>query len=101
MYLVCHIFTVVMFSRSKMEKALLEQENLDFFKVCRHLFVACHYAVKCSHIFRKPACLVEIEFRETIAPMSNAGTVQGTAFPPTQVPTSRLTLFTVRTSQYK
>ena len=36
MYLVSHIFTVVMFSRSKMD--------------------------------RKPACLVEIEFRETIAP---------------------------------
>ena len=57
--------------------------------------------MKSSHIFRKPACLVEIEFGERIAPMSNAGTVQGTAFPPTQVATSRLTLFTVRISQYK
>ena len=44
--------------------------------------------MKSSHIFRKPACLVEIECRETIALMSNAGTVQGTSFPPTQVPTS-------------
>ena len=34
MYLVSHIFTVVMFSRSKMEKAPLEQSNLDFFEVC-------------------------------------------------------------------
>ena len=25
-----------MFSRSKMEKALLEQSNLDFFEVCRY-----------------------------------------------------------------
>jgi len=40
---------------------------------------------------------VEIKFREKNTPMSNAGTVQdGSAFPPTQVPTFRLTLCTVR-----
>ena len=57
--------------------------------------------MKSSHIFQKLGCLVEIKFRETNALMSNAGTVQGSAFPPTQVPTFRLTLFTVRISQYK
>ena len=41
-----------------------------------------------------------IKFRET-NPMSNAGAVQGSAFPTTQVPTLRLPLFTVRISQYK
>jgi len=57
--------------------------------------------MKPSHIFRKLGCLVEIKFRETNAPMSNARAVQGSAFPPTQVTTFSLTLFTVRISQYK
>ena len=53
MYLVSHIFTVVMFSRSKMEKALLEQSNLDFFEVCRYHVGPFHRSMKSSRIFRK------------------------------------------------
>ena len=53
MYLVSHIFTVVMFSRSKMEKALLEQSNLDFFEVCRYHVSPFHRSMKYSRIFRK------------------------------------------------
>ena len=52
MYLVSHIFTVVMFSRSNMEKALLEQSNLDFFEVCRYHVSPFHRSMK-SRIFRK------------------------------------------------
>ena len=53
MYLVSHIFTVVMFLRSKMEKALLEQSNLDFFEACRYHVSPFHWSMKCSRIFRK------------------------------------------------
>ena len=53
MYLVSHIFTVVMFSRSKMEKALLEQSNLDFFEACRYHVSAFHRSMKSfeNHFF--------------------------------------------------
>ena len=57
--------------------------------------------MKSSHIFRKRGYLVEIKFWETNASMSNARTVQGSAFQPTQVPTVRLTLFSVTISQYE
>ena len=57
--------------------------------------------MKSSHIVRKLGCLVEIKFRETNALIPNAGTVHWSAFPPTYVSTFRLTLFTVRKSQYK
>ena len=45
-----------------------------------------HYSMKSSHIFGKLGCLVEIKFRDCAR----------SAFPPTQVPRFRLTLFTVR-----
>ena len=95
-----YIFTVVMLSRSKMESPSRTIKSWLF----QSLYVSpkhIYFSMKSSHIFRKRGYLVEIKFWETNASMSNARTVQGSAFQPTQVPTVRLTLFSVTISQYE
>ena len=66
MYLVSHIFTVVMFSRSKMAKALLEQSNLDFFEVCRYHVSPFHRSMKSSRNLSKIISLFKLTCRYLI-----------------------------------
>ena len=95
-----YIFTVVTLSRSKMESfSRTIKLNLNFFKVFYISPQHIHYSMKSSHIFQKLGCLVEIKFRDTNAPVSNTRTVQGSAFPPTQVPTFSLTCWMILTQK--